>query len=122
MPEDIPGTISEDIPVQIPTSLFSKFLSNEIARAVARMVLFLLLALAFIGTKKVLSGAIHRVIPVEQNALIGVFDAIAEFALVAAAVIVTCCGIFEIGWVAVKGTWESTVGAKPKKRAGNDES
>ena len=121
MPANTPNTTGEDFPAQSPVALLSKVLDNEIAHAVARMVLFLILALAFIGTKKILSGAIHWAIPGEQSLLINVFDAIGELALIAAAIIVTCCGVVEVGWVVVRSTWSSTVGAKCKKGSCNNE-
>lgn len=100
----------------------SKVLDIEIIRAVIRMFLFLVLALAFIWSKYILSKAMHWAVPVEGGALISVFDAVAEFALVSAAIIITLFGAFEVAWVVGKSALESTIWSKSGKDSDKDES
>ena len=80
--------------------------------------MLLVLALAFIGSKFILAKAVHWAVP--GGALVGVFDTIAEAFLIAAAIVIVCCGAFEVTWVVVKGTLEVTRGSSPKRARGDE--
>jgi hypothetical protein len=101
--------------------LVGKVLSNEIVRSVMRMLLYLFLALAFICTKLVLSKAVHWAVPGDGGTLLGVFDSFAEVFLIAPAIVIVCCGAFDVTWVVVIGTIEGVKGDRHRVSGANDD-